>query len=168
MNDAQSNAESATTVPTTEEQAPAPAASTGFCFTDPGCRTEVRLGALIILAAVFLWLWLGPTTSSRLYMVGAPLLLIGIPIQAFQAKRHGRPGYPLKLGLTMAIGGALMWPDLRYREDITGPVHVQEVAPLLLAAGLWILAWWPMARTRSTDKDQPIKTDVAVAKDAVS
>jgi hypothetical protein len=125
-------------------------ASAGFCFTDPGCRTEVRLGALIILAAVFLWLWLGPTTSSRLYLIGAPLLLIGIPIQAYQARKHGRPGYPWKLGLVMAIGGALMWPDLRYREVVTGPVHVQEVAPLLLAAGLWIVMWWPFARLHSS------------------
>jgi hypothetical protein len=124
-------------------------ASAGFCFTDPGCRTEVRLGALIILAAVFLWLWLGPTASSRLYLIGAPLLFIGIPIQAIQARKYGRPGYPWKLGLVMAIGGGLMWPDLRYREAVTGPVYVQEVAPLLLAAGLWIVAWWPYARSRS-------------------
>ena len=89
--------------------------------------------------------------SSRLYMLGAPLLFIGIPIQAIQAKRNNRPGYPWKLGLTMAIGGAFMWPDLRFRESPTGPVYVQEVAPLLLAAGIWILAWWPLARTRSTD-----------------
>jgi hypothetical protein len=143
----------------TPAKAPASSASSGFCFTDPGCRTEVRLGALIILAAVFLWLWLGPTMSSRLYLIGAPLLLIGIPIQAIQARRDGRPGYPWKLGLAMAIGGALMWPDLRYRESPTGPVYVQEVSPLLLAAGVWILAWWPFARSRSPDS--PVK-EVAV------
>lgn len=121
-----------------------------FCFTDPGCRTEVRAGALIILAAVFLWLFFGPTFCSRLYLVGAPLLLIGIPIQAIQARRDGRPGYPWKLGLALTIGGALMWPDLRYREAIDGPVYVQEIAPLLLAAGAWILLWWPFARTRTS------------------
>jgi hypothetical protein len=114
----------------------------------------VRLGALIILAAVFLWLWLGPTMSSRLYLLGAPLLLIGVPLQALQARRDGRPGFPWKLGLVMTIGGALMWPDLRYRETIGGAVHVQEVAPLLLAAGLWILLWWPMARARPSSSSE--------------
>lgn len=133
--------------------APADAAKpapTAFCFTDPGCRTEVRLGALIILAAVFLWLFFGPTVCSRLYLIGAPLLFIGIPIQAIQARRDGRPGYPWKLGLALTLGGGFMWPDLRFRESITGPVHVQEIAPLLLAAGVWILLWWPYARTRSS------------------
>jgi hypothetical protein len=131
---------------------PAPAeqkkASAGFAFTDPGCRSDVRLGALLILAAVFLWLWLGPTTASRLYLLGAPLMLWGVPWQALQARRDGRPGFPWKLGLAMAIGGAVMWPDLRYREAPGAAVQVQEVAPLLLAAGLWILAWWPIARSR--------------------
>lgn len=126
-----------------------------FCFTDPGCRTEVRLGALIILGAVFLWLFFGPTFCSRLYLIGAPLLLIGIPIQAFQG-RAGRPGYPWKLGLAIALGGAFMWPDLRYREVIGGPVHVQEIAPLLLAAGAWILAWWPVASFRSSSSQTPV------------
>jgi hypothetical protein len=109
----------------------------------------VRLGALIILGAVFLWLFFGPTFCSRLYLIGAPLLLIGIPIQAFQS-RAGRPGYPWKLGLAITLGGAFMWPDLRYREVIGGPVYVQEIAPLLLTAGVWILAWWPIARFRSS------------------
>ena len=134
----------------TTPPAPAPAAqaepakpqASAFCFT------EVRLGALIILGAVFLWLFFGPTFCSRLYLAGAPLLLIGIPLQAIQARRDGRPGYPWKLGVALTIGGALMWPDLRYREVIGGPVHVQEIAPLLLAAGVWIMAWWPVARTR--------------------
>lgn len=128
------------------------APSSGFAFTDPGCRTDVRLGALLILAAVFLWLWLGPTTASRLYLIGAPLLVWGVPWQALQARRDGRPGFPWKLGLAMAIGGAVMWPDLRYREAPGGPVYVQEVAPLLLAAGVWILAWWPVARSRSSSQ----------------
>lgn len=129
---------------------PAKPAATAFCFTDPGCRTEVRLGALIILAAVFLWLFFGPTVCSRLYLLGAPLLFIGIPIQAIQARRDGRPGYPWKLGLALTLGGGFMWPDLRYRETIGGPVQVQEIAPLLLAAGVWILLWWPYARSRSS------------------
>lgn len=136
------------TPPATPAPASEPAPASAFCFTDPGCRTEVRLGALIILAAVFLWLFFGPTVCSRLYLLGAPLLFIGIPIQALQARRAGRPGYPWKLGLALTIGGALMWPDLRYREEIGGPVYVQEIAPLLLAAGVWIMAWWPVARSR--------------------
>src|SRR5687767_9889263 len=135
--------------PTPAAQAePAKSSGSAFCFTDPGCRTEVRLGALIILAAVFLWLFFGPTVCSRLYLLGAPLLFIGIPIQAIQARRAGRPGYPWKLGVVLTIGGGLMWPDLRYREVIGGPVYVQEIAPLLLAAGVWIMAWWPIARSR--------------------
>ena len=121
-------------------------ASTGFTFTDPGCRTDVRLGALIVLGAVFLWLWWGPTASSRLYLAGAALLLWGVPLQALQGRRDGRPGYPWKLGLAMALGGGVMWPGMRYRDIAGGDVHVQEVAHLLLFAGVWILAWWPVAR----------------------
>jgi hypothetical protein len=139
--------------------APAPATPAtkpekpGFTFTDAGCRTEVRLGALMVVAAVFMWLWLGPEKSGRLYLVGAPLLLVGIPIQALQA-RHGRPGYPWKLGLAFTLGALVMWPDLRYREWADGvgsappaewPLHVQTVVPLLLAAGAWIMLWWPIA-----------------------
>jgi hypothetical protein len=118
----------------------------GFTFTDAGCRVEVRVGALLVLAAVFLWLWLGPEKSGRLYLLGMPLLLVGIPIQAFQA-RGGRPGFPWKLGLAFTLGALLMWPDLRYREDIGPdvPIHVQTVVPLLLIAGVWILLWWPLA-----------------------
>ena len=56
----------------------------GFTFTDDGCRTELRVGALLILAAVFLWLWLGPLTSMKLFLAGVPLLnhrcpLAGVP-----------------------------------------------------------------------------------------
>lgn len=132
--------------------APAPSSAAevekaGFAFTDPGCRTDLRLGALIVLGAVFLWLWWGPSASSRLYLAGAALLLWGVPLQAIQARRDGRPGYPWKLGLAMALGGGVMWPDLRYRDIAGGDVHVQEVAPLLLFAGAWILAWWPVARS---------------------
>lgn len=138
------------TVPATPQTPPTvvqPAAeSSAFCFTDPGCRTDLRLGALIVLGSVFLWLWWGPTASSRLYMAGALLLSWSVPLQAIQARRAGRPGYPWKLGLAMAIGGAVMWPDLRFRDVVGAPVQVQEVAPLLLIAGAWILMWWPLAR----------------------
>jgi hypothetical protein len=127
----------------------------GFCFTDPGCRTDIRFGALLILAAVFLWLFMGPTFCSRLYLVGAPFLLWGVPMQALQARRQGRPGFPWKLGLAMAIGGAVMWPELRYREIVGGGVSVQPVAPLLLIAGAWIVAWWPVARTGAATKSSP-------------
>lgn len=141
--------------------APAPAAQaevTGFAFTDPGCRSDLRLGALIVLGAVFLWLWWGPSASSRLYLAGAALLLLSVPMQAFQARTQNRPGYPWKLGLAMALGGGVMWPDLRYREIAGGPVHVQEVAPLLLFAGAWILAWWPLARSGRGGVTTPGKT----------
>jgi len=121
----------------------------GFAFTTDGCRTDVRVGALLVLMAVFLWLWLGPGTSSKLYLIGAPLLLVGVPMQAIQARRHGRPGYPWRLGLALGLGGALMWPDLLYRERFDAALQVQPVAPLLVAAGAWILLWWPIARRRS-------------------
>ena len=140
--------------------APQPEAS-AFCFTDPGCRTDLRLGALIVLGAVFLWLWWGPTASSLLYMVGALLLLWSVPQQAFQARRAGRPGYPWKLGLAMAIGGAVMYPDLRFREVIGAPVQVQEVSPLLLFAGAWILAWWPLARRPASSAPSTSANDVS-------
>ncbi|MFW5751291.1 MAG: hypothetical protein ACOCZK_06540 [Planctomycetota bacterium] len=119
-----------------------------FTFTDDGCRSEIRVGALLILAAVFLWLWLGPAWSSRLYFIGLPLLLIGVPLQVRDQRRIARPGFPLKLGLVFALGGALMWPDLLYRESVDGAVAVQPVAPLLVVAGVWILAWWPVSRLR--------------------
>jgi hypothetical protein len=109
----------------------------------------------LVLMAVFLWLWWGPTTSSRIYMVGMPLLLWGVPFQALAARREGRPGFPWKLGLALAFGGLVMaWggycglPDLRYREAMDAPVQTQPVGPLMAAAGIWILMWWPVARSR--------------------
>jgi hypothetical protein len=160
---------------------PAPAApaakpaEAGFAFTDPGCRTDVRLGALVVLGAVFLWLWWGPSASSRLYLAGAALLLWGVPLQALQARREGRPGFPWKLGLVMAIGGAVMWPDLTYREpDPTKatvsewPKHVQEVAPLLLVAGAWILAWWPVARSGRGGRDASVTGAAGMASQGAS
>ena len=126
------------------EPAVPPSDKPGWAFTDPGCRTDVRVGALLILASVFLWLWFGPSTSAKIYLAGCPFLLWGIPWQAIQAK-SGRPGYPWKLGLAMALLGGAMWPDLRYREVPGGPIGVQIIAPLLLGSGLWILLWWPVA-----------------------
>jgi hypothetical protein len=130
---------------------PQPAAAPprkGFSFTDDGCRTEIRLGALLVLAGMFLWLWLGPTKSNYLNLLGIVLILVGVPLQVRDARRSGRPGYPWKLGLTLAILGALMWKDLLYRERYDGPLGVQPMAPVFLGVGLWILAWWPFAKPK--------------------
>ncbi len=115
--------------------------------TDPGCRTDVRLGGLLVMGSVFLWLFAGPSLSAKFLMLGAVLLLWGVPAQAFQA-RKGRPGYPWKMGLAFALLGLAMTPDLRYREEPGGPLGIQIMAPALAVAGLWILAWWPLARRR--------------------
>jgi hypothetical protein len=136
------------------DSAPAPAAKPeapakpGFAFTDDGCRTEIRLGVLLVLAGMFLWLWLGPTKSNYLNLIGIVLVLVGVPLQALDARRLGRPGYPLKLGIILAVLGALMWKDLLWRERYDGPLHVQPMAPIFLGVGLWILAWWPFARLK--------------------
>ncbi len=132
----------------------APVPKKAFTFTDDGCRTEIRLGILLILAAVFVWLWLGPRWSAGLYFLGLPLVLLGVPLHARDARRAARPGYPLKLGLILTIGAILMWPDLLYREMVGGPLQVQPMAPLLLVAGLWILAWWPVARRSETRQEE--------------
>lgn len=115
-----------------------------FTFTDPGCRTDVRLGGLIVLVAVFLWLWKGPETCSRVFLVGAALLIWGIPWQAIQA-RTGRSGYPWKLGVAMAGLALGMGLDLRYQEAVGQPVRVQDIVIMLGVAGAWVLAWWPVA-----------------------
>jgi hypothetical protein len=141
-------------LPSTSEAPPAAAAEKrGFAFTDPGCRTDVRVGSLLILAALFLWLWFGPQTSARIFLVGAPFLAWGIPLQAIQAWRQGRPGYPWKLGLAMTAMGIFTWMDLRFRELPGGPVEVQIIAPLLTAAGAWILVWWPISRLKHVAED---------------
>jgi hypothetical protein len=38
-----------------------------------------------------------------------------------------------------------MWPGLRYQNGPGEAVEVQIIAPLLTAAGVWILLWWPVA-----------------------
>ena len=124
-----------------------------FAFTGPGCRTDVRLGALLVLGAVFLWLWFGPTNSARIFLCGAPLLLWGIPLQALQARR-GRPGYPWKLGLALTALAIPMCWDLRFREVPEGALHVQIIAPLLLATGAWILLWWPVSGMKPRPKTE--------------
>jgi len=139
---------------------PAPTPSTPqrrwwqITVTDPGCRTDVRLGGLLVMAAVFLWLFAGPALSAKGLLLGGLLLLVGIPLQAFQA-RGGRPGYPWKMGLAFTVLGLAMIPDLRYRTVPGGPVDVQIMAPALAVAGAWILLWWPLARTRTTAVETP-------------
>jgi membrane-bound ClpP family serine protease len=122
----------------------APAEKLGFQFTIAGCRTELRLGALLVLAGTFLWLFLGPIWCTRLILVGLPLLYVGTVFQALEARR-GQPGYPLLLGVCMVILGAAMWYDLRYREAPGLPVQVMPVGPYLVAAGGWLLLWSPLA-----------------------
>lgn len=123
-------------------QPPAPPAppKPGFKFTVPGCRTELRLGAFLVLAGTFLWNFVGPTWAMRLVLVGAPLLLVGTVLQALAARR-GVDAMPWKLALAMAVlGGAMCW-DFRYRELPGGPLAVVLVGPALLGAGAWILLW---------------------------
>lgn len=98
-----------------------------------------------MLAAVFFWLWLGPPTSIKVAAVGAVLLLIGVPLQAIQARTSGRPGYPWKLAVIMTVFGAFMCNDLAFRNGIGEPVRLQEVAPMMLGSGLWMLLWLPLA-----------------------
>ncbi len=123
----------------------APSRRPAFTFTDGGCRWELRLGALLSLAACFLWQWLGAEYAGYLLMAGLPLVALGVPIQAWQS-RSGRPGYPLKLGLILAVMGAIMSYDLRYREVVDDGLAVQVAGPVLLAVGLYVLALWPLAR----------------------
>lgn len=131
-------------VPVPVDALPKAAKRPAFTFTDPGCRTEVRAGGLLVLGAVFLWLWAGPTLASKIYLAGAALLVIGMPIQAFQA-RSGRPGFPWKMGVALTVLGLAMWPDLRFRETVGGPQRVQDIAWMLTGAGAWVLLWWPVA-----------------------
>jgi hypothetical protein len=124
--------------------APAPPRKPLFTFTDDGCRTELRCGALLIAAGAFLWLFIGPTWATRLCLIGAPLLLIGCVLQAVQARR-GLPGYPWKLALGFLILGLPMCFDLRYREAPGAELHRIAYGPILAAAGAWLALWWPLA-----------------------
>ncbi|MHC5068520.1 MAG: hypothetical protein ACYTF0_08005 [Planctomycetota bacterium] len=119
---------------------------TGFAFTDSGCRSEVRLGALLVMMAVFMWLFLGPTVCAWLFIIGAGCLLVGVPRQAFEARRHGRPGYPFKLGLTLSVFGAILCWDYLYREGVGQDLQVHYIAWMMFGSGLWMLAWAPLAR----------------------
>lgn len=121
----------------------------GFTFTKDGCRTEIRVGVLLLLAGVFFWLFLGPVACTRICIVGLAAILIGVPLQALDGKRYGRPGYPIQLGIILTIGGLLMIPDLCYRETVDGPLQVQIFGPLLVLAGVWMLAWWPVSKIKA-------------------
>ncbi|MFW5845991.1 MAG: hypothetical protein ACOCXJ_07175, partial [Planctomycetota bacterium] len=117
-----------------------------FTFTDPGCRTELRLGALGVLAGVFLWQWWLELAQVTLF-IGLPLVLVGMPLQVLDARRRGRPGYPWKLAVTMTVIGIFLLPDQFYRETVDGPLRlVVPWVPALLTAGVWLLIGWPLAR----------------------
>ncbi len=131
--------------PENPPSAPAPA-KISFAFTDAGCRTEIRVGALLVLVGVFMWGWLGPAWASPLAWLGVPLVLVGVVLQIRDGHRLGRPGYPWKLGIAMGIFGLIMASDLTYRERFDGPLAVQLTAILLVIPGVWMLAGWPMYR----------------------
>lgn len=136
--------DAAAAAPTEQAKPPKP----GFAFTDPGCRTEIRLGALMVLVGVFLWGWMGPTWASPIAYLGLPLVLIGVPLQIRDHRRDGRPGYPWKLGLALGLGGLLMSFDLVYRERYDEALKLPLTTILLLIPGAVILAGWPFARHR--------------------
>lgn len=117
-----------------------------WSFTQDGCRSEIRLGALLVLAAVFVWLMF-PLVAGKLVAIGVPLILVGTLLQTRDAGR-GRPGYPVRLAVILTIYGAFATIDLSYRESVGGPLQFQPTALLLLLAGLWLLAFWPIARKR--------------------
>lgn len=135
------------TVPVPATEPPKPEAK-GFTFTDDGCRSEIRFGALLMLAGMFLWLFAGPNLSNYINLVGIVLLLVGVPLQARDARRIARPGYPWKLGIILTGLGVLMLKDLLYRERYDGPLGIQPMAPVFIGVGAWILAWWPVAKPK--------------------
>ncbi|MEK7413016.1 MAG: hypothetical protein AAB263_06845 [Planctomycetota bacterium] len=112
-------------------------------FTRPGCRTELRLGALLVLAGTFLWNFVGPTMAIKIALAGIPLVLIGTVLQALGI--GSKRGFPWKLGLSMLILGGAMCYDFRYRDVPGGPLLLVLVGPILASAGLWITLWWPIA-----------------------
>ena len=137
---------------------PAPS-SGGFSFTDDGCRLELQVGGLLVVACVFLWQFLPGITNGGMsvcafgWLIGALLIVVGAPIQAWQARTAGRPGYPWKLGLALVFFGGFMLWDLRYREVPSGPLILHQTALMMVSPGLWILLWWPLARTRLAGTD---------------
>ena len=125
----------ATTAPTESKSS--------LVFTEPGCRTELRVGALLVLAGTFLWNFVGPAMAIKIAIVGLPLVLVGTVLQALGVGT--KQGFPWKLGLSMLILGGAMCYDFRYRDVPGGPIAIVLVGPLLASAGVWITAWWPVA-----------------------
>ena len=119
-----------------------------WTFTDDGCRWEVRLSLLVMLAAVFLWLFLSPPRSAPLYFIALPVFMVGVVIQAIQGRKQGRPGYPLKIGVILTAIGLLSIPGALYRETVDGPLGIQPMVLLMLFPGIWILGCWPFSRQR--------------------
>ena len=119
---------------------------TGFAFTDSGCRSEVRFGALLIMMAVFMWLFLGPQWCAWLSVAGGVCLLIGVPWQAFESMRVQRPGYPIKLAVVFCVLGGFLLYDNRFRVRYDAAMDFHYIGWMVLLAGLWMLAWWPVAR----------------------
>ncbi len=123
----------------------------GFTFTDDGCRVELRLGILLVIAATFLWQFLATSASSSIAHImaflGLGLMLIAIPLQALDAKKYSRPGYPIKIGIIFTVMGLLMLADNMYRERWDESLHI--IFPwgvLLPITGTWTLLWWPISR----------------------
>lgn len=112
-----------------------------------------------MVACVFLWQFLPGITNGGMsicafgWLIGALLIGVGAPIQAWQARTAGRPGFPWKLGLALVFFGGFMLWDLRYREVPSGPLILHQTALMMVSPGLWILLWWPLARTRPADAD---------------
>ena len=132
-----------------------------WTLTEDGCRTEVRLGLLLSMAGVFVWLWQGPSMAVKLYFPGFGLLLLGLWWQIRDAQTAGRPGYPTKAGIILFVGGLLLSLDVMYREDVGGPLQIQPIAPMVTAVGFVVLLGrlWLVIRGQSDE----IATDEAVA-----
>ncbi len=110
-------------------------------FTGPGCRTELRLGAFLVLTGTFLWNFAGPSLAMKLAIVGLPLLLVGTVLQALRAGH----AYPWKLAVAMLLLGLPMCWDFRYRDAPDGPLNLLLVGPILAISGAWLALWWPVA-----------------------
>jgi hypothetical protein len=125
-------------------------------FTLPGCRTELRIGALFVLAGTFLWNFAGPALAMKLAILGLPLVAIGAVLQALLSAKHGVDAYPWKLAVAMLLLGVPMCWDFRYRDVPGETVQLLLVGPILAIAGAWLALWWPVAmfnlrRARTAD-----------------
>lgn len=114
-------------------------------FTLPGCRTELRLGALLVLAGTFLWNFAGPSLAMKLAVIGLPLLIVGAALQALLSARQGVDAYPWKLAVAMLILGVPMCFDFRYRDAPGADLQMLLVGPILAVAGGWLALWWPVS-----------------------